>query len=1084
MAEKTKRQPFWLGGVAASMAACCTHPLDQTKYRMQVLSERKPMLHTLYMFASRNGIHSLWTGISASILRQSTYSTTRFGLYNYLTSVMKRSYGVRDLSAVSTIVCAGTAGGVAGMLGNPTEIVLVRMCADGAKAPVDRYGYAHALDGFVSIGREEGIKAFSKGLGPNIVRSVLMNRSVSTYYPSSLSGGAYGFSYTSAKAKLLSASWLKMNDGVMLHITASIAAGTVATTVCAPADVLKSRIQNAAAVGGKSAGLFHVVAESMREEGPRFLMKGWLPAWLRLTLANLSRLRHDSMSDIVMDKAGRSAKDEIRAVSDSYPHRSGSELAVDHNFAGHGRGADASNEMDERSESAEAASSSGSTKQAACLSCRRSKIRCYRGAGDPKCRRCNQANSECIIPKYHAGRQKGVKNKRTGLEKAVYRIGQAIARTKANSGELEDEQAAVNLQHLLSSTAGLLPRSTISQEPCQSPQMQAPTSMPTHHVITATTSLGYPTHNNVTASPGYPIHRSHNNNYSVDDAENPLQLLASASNMAVSPQPLANSQPPASSGPFYLAKEDEDKDLQTFFGPFSPNLDASEEIDPIDIGYITSSETIALFNFFYQNLSHTRWGLDPVVHTAEFVRSRSSFLFTSILAASALFLPSTAALSKRLSVHCKKLAYYVMEKRYRSPEIVLAFIINVPWMAPGKHWADDETCAYMAMALSVAMDLSLNKLIVPAPGFPQREIPNHVPKPDCITAKKALLLDGFNDVDPYSTWGQRLLRRRERIWLSLFVLDRGVCLARGRSFTVHITPLVETCDQWHISDMADTWDQSIVSSAVIRRDLVTLIADIKSTCDVVADGVSIVQVLKDIIEGFFNQWFSVWAGPVGSKHHVLPPYVEILVSHTRLSTYSSVINHPTAPVEVKRFFRAAGLSSALNVMRAAVQGEGRLKSMPNNTAIMISFAACFALSISTMAEGNTLSLVPSIRILVEEAADMLERIGRTPSHRNGTSSLFGQHLRKIIQNIFAAPGREVQVVAPPIGQDVSVGGYDTQNGQSLRGFADFQPVLFSAMSNDQVIAAVDSASQELDAWLSTFQMHDNAGLDWLNWMDC
>ncbi|KAL5345467.1 hypothetical protein ACLOAV_009840 [Pseudogymnoascus australis] len=745
-------------------------------------------------------------------------------------------------------------------------------------------------------------------------------------------------------------------------------------------------------------------------------------------------------------------------------------------------GAAASNVMDERSESAEAASSSGTTKQAACLSCRRSKIRCHRGAGDTKCRRCNQANSECIIPKYHAGRQKGVKNKRTGLEKAVYRIGQAIARTKANGGELEDEQAAVNLQHLLSSTAGLLPRSTISQEPAQNPQMQASTSMPTHHVINVTSSPGYPTQNNVTASPGYPPHRNHNN-YSVDDAENPLQLLASASDMAVSPQPLANTQPPASSGPFYTAaaKEDEDKDLQTFFGPLSPNLDVSEDIDPIDMGYITSGETVALFNFFYQNLSHTRWGLDPAVHTAEFVRSRSSFLFTSILAASALFLPSTAALSKRLSVHCKKLAYYVMEKRYRSPEIVLAFIINVPWMAPGKHWADDETCAYMAMALSVAMDLSLNKLIVPAPGFPQREIPDNIPKSDCITAKKALLLDGFDDVDPYSSWGQRLLRRRERVWLSLFVLDRGVCLARGRNFTVHMTPLVETCDQWHISDMADTWDQSIISSAVMRRDLVALIADIKSTCDVVADGVSIVQVLKDIIEGFFDRWFSVWAVAVGSKHHVLPPYVEILVSHTRLSTYSSVINHPTAPVEVKRFFRAAGLSSALNVMRAAVQGEGRLKSMPNNTAIMISFAACFALSISTMAEGNTLSLAPSIRILVEEAAGMLERIGCTPSHRNGTSSLYSRHLRKIIRNKFAAPDRDVPAAALPIGQDVAVEGYDAQNGQNLERFSEFQPVLFSAMSNDQVTAAIDSASQELDVWLSTFQMHENAGLDWLDW---
>lgn len=156
--------------------------------------------------------------------------------------------------------------------------------------------------------------------------------------------------------------------------------------------------------------------------------------------------------------------------------------------------------------------------------------------------------------------------------------------------------------------------------------------------------------------------------------------------------------------------------------------------------------------------------------------------------------------------------------------------------------------------------------------------------------------------------------------------------------------------------------------------------------------------------------------------------------------------------------------------------------MPNNTAIMITFAACFALSISTMAEGNTLSLAPSIRILVEEAADMLERIGRTPTHRNGTSSLFGRHLRKVIRNNFAAPDRDLRAVAPPIGQDVAVGGYDAQNGQNIGRFSAFQPVLFSAMSNDQVTAAIDSASQELDAWLSTFQVHeDNPGLDWLEW---
>lgn len=100
-------------------------------------------------------------------------------------------------------------------------------------------------------------------------------------------------------------------------------------------------------------------------------------------------------------------------------------------------------------------------------------------------------------------------------------------------------------------------------------------------------------------------------------------------------------------------------------------------------------------------------------------------------------------------------------------------MVNIPWMSPGEHWADDDTCSYMAMALTVAVDLSLNKLIIPPPAASYDSPPPNIPKYDCISARKALDLDGFDDVDPSTEWGQRLLRRRERIWLALFVLDRG-----------------------------------------------------------------------------------------------------------------------------------------------------------------------------------------------------------------------------------------------------------------------------------------------------------------------
>lgn len=122
----------------------------------------------------RLGIPSLWSGLSASILRQTTYSTARFGLYNSLSRQMQK--GGNKPSVASTIACAGVAGGLAGMIGNPTEVVLVRMCADGAKPPAERFGYPNPIVALYRIGRDEGLKVFGRGMSANIVRSVLMSK--------------------------------------------------------------------------------------------------------------------------------------------------------------------------------------------------------------------------------------------------------------------------------------------------------------------------------------------------------------------------------------------------------------------------------------------------------------------------------------------------------------------------------------------------------------------------------------------------------------------------------------------------------------------------------------------------------------------------------------------------------------------------------------------------------------------------------------------------------------------------------------------------------------------------------------------
>lgn len=105
-------------------------------------------------------------------------------------------------------------------------------------------------------------------------------------------------------------------------------------------------------------------------------------------------------------------------------------------------------------------------------------------------------------------------------------------------------------------------------------------------------------------------------------------------------------------------------------------------------------------------------------------------------------------------------------------------------------------------------------------------------------------------------------------------------------------------------------------------------------------------------------------------------------------------------------------------MRATVQGEKQLFSMPNNTAIMVSFAACFALRLSSQiaaagtsssaaagtAAASIAALAPSVRTLVEELSDVLDKIGNITRHRNGMCGLYARYLRILVRKAAAETG--------------------------------------------------------------------------------
>jgi len=265
--------PFWLGGVAASMAACCTHPLDLTKVRMQTLrpaaagSLKAPSTLSIIRYSiAKEGIRSLYTGLSASLLRQMTYSLVRFGSYEEMKRYMAQT---GSLSTGKLLLAASLAGGLGGLAGNPADIMVVRMTSDSVKPPEKRYGYSNALSGIIRLIKEEGVRGLARGVGANTTRAVLMNAS---------QVGSYDHFKSLLLRHQLPVINYQLRDNLLLHVVASFLAGTVATTICLPADVMKSRLMSSSG----NAKPLDVLTRSFQKEGPMFLFKGWTPAFLRL----------------------------------------------------------------------------------------------------------------------------------------------------------------------------------------------------------------------------------------------------------------------------------------------------------------------------------------------------------------------------------------------------------------------------------------------------------------------------------------------------------------------------------------------------------------------------------------------------------------------------------------------------------------------------------------------------------------------------------------------------------------------------------------------------------------------------------
>eukprot|EP00731_Ephydatia_muelleri_P029311 Em0020g955a len=161
-AVKEHAQRWYLGGLASTCATVVTHPLDLLKVHLQTQQQvQKGLVGMTGQVIKNHGILALYNGLSASLCRQLTYSTTRFGVYEVLKGKLLPSDG----------------GFLGVFVGNPFDVVNIRMQND------------------VKLPLQERRKYFK--------------------------------------------------DNMVTHFTASLGAGTVATAMTQPVDVMKTRMMNA-----------------------------------------------------------------------------------------------------------------------------------------------------------------------------------------------------------------------------------------------------------------------------------------------------------------------------------------------------------------------------------------------------------------------------------------------------------------------------------------------------------------------------------------------------------------------------------------------------------------------------------------------------------------------------------------------------------------------------------------------------------------------------------------------------------------------------------------------------------------------
>lgn len=234
------------------------------------------LFHTLSTITKQEGAATLWKGVTAGIQRQCAFAPIRIGLYEPVRNFYMGADFKGDPPILMKIAAGLTTSAIGITFASPTDVVKVRLQAEGRLPAGATRRYNGAIDAYRKIIAQEGVAGLWTGYGPNLARNCVVNATELV-------------AYDQAKQMFLAAG---MPDNVPTHIASGLSAGLCATLLGSPVDVIKTRVMAAKAPaalipGGVApapefSGPIDCAVKLMKTQGPTAFYKGFIPNFARI----------------------------------------------------------------------------------------------------------------------------------------------------------------------------------------------------------------------------------------------------------------------------------------------------------------------------------------------------------------------------------------------------------------------------------------------------------------------------------------------------------------------------------------------------------------------------------------------------------------------------------------------------------------------------------------------------------------------------------------------------------------------------------------------------------------------------------